>query len=395
MPNELAYALITPYSLLKSRTGGIISRLLALSGLDLVAARLYAPSDEFVGEYRALLARPDIEPDMKKGLLSYLDDYFRKDNKFGITNRTLLLLFYGEDAIARIRRSVGSLSRPDAQGNTVRGTYGDFIGYATGEMRHFEPAVFVGTDKAAIADELKLFARYADNDGGVLERVVTFPEGENPETTLVILKPDNFKLGSSRPGNIIDMFSRTGLCIVGARMLRLSVAQAEQFYGPLLPIFVRKLKKGVAERVGEVLRDSFDFPISDETVDAVADLLKEANAQHEFYRIVEYMSGQNPYAVTSEEHKKAPGTGKCLALLYRGPGAIAKIRECLGSTNPQEAAPGTVRSVYGDDLMKNGAHASDSVESAERERHIIGLWENTSPCDVEVLINEYLSEQKE
>jgi len=392
MAAELAYVLITPYSLLKSRTGGIISRLLARAGLDLVGAGLYAPSDEFVDEYRQTLARQDIEPEMKQGLLGYLEEYFRKDNKLGITNRTLLLLFRGEDAIQRIRQNVGSLSGPQAQGDTVRGTYGDFIGYTTGEMKHFEPAVFIGTDKATIADDLRLFAKYANRDGGILEHVVSFPDEAAVESTLVILKPDNFKPGSSRPGNIIDMFSRTGLCIVGATMLRFTVAQAEEFYRPLRTFFVDRLKKGVTERVAALLRDGFEFPVLDETVDAVADLLKDANAQHEFYRIVKYMSGGDPYTVTDPEEKRRPGKEKCLALLYRGPDAIRKIRDCLGSTNPEDAAPGTVRSVYGNDLMKNGAHASDSVENAERERKIVGLWKNQEPSEIEVLINEYLSQ---
>ena len=389
MSTEVAYVLITPYSLLKSRTGGIISRVLALSGLDLVGARLYSPSDEFVAEYRELLAAQDIKPEFKAGLFDYLDNYFRRDNTLGITNRTLLLLFEGEDAIARIRESVGSLSSVQDQGNTVRGTYGDFIGYTTGGMKHFEPAVFIGTDTDAIKGELKLFAKYADSDGGVLEHVVHFDK--EPETTLVMLKPDNFKLGSSRPGNIIDMFSRTGLCIVGAKLFRMSVAQAEEFYGPLRSLFIEKLKKGVVERVADRLRDAFDFPISDDTADAVSDLLKDGNAECEFNRIVSYMSGGNPYEVTDPEEKKKPGTSKCLALLYRGIDAVEQIRTCLGSTNPADAAPGTVRSVYGDDLMKNGAHASDSPESAEHERKIIGLWENVQPSDIELLVNEALS----
>jgi nucleoside diphosphate kinase len=391
MSTELAYVLITPYSLLKSRTGGIISRVLALSGLDPVGARLYSPSDEFVAEYRKLLATQDIKDEFKAGLLDYLDNYFRRDNTLGITNRTLLLLFEGEDAIAKIGESVGSLSSAQDQGNTVRGTYGDFIGYTTGEMKHFEPAVFVGVDRDAIKDELRLFAKYAGSDGGVLEHVVHFDGPQEPETTLVMLKPDNFKLGSSRPGNIIDMFSRTGLCIVSAKLFRMSIAQAEEFYGPLRTIFIEKLKRGVCERVGETLQQAFEFPVSDEMVNAVADLLKDGNAECEFNRIVSYMSGASPYDVTDPEEKLKPGTSKCLALLYRGIDAVEKIRACLGSTNPQDAAPGTVRSVYGDDLMKNGAHASDSIKSAERERKIIGLWENTVPNDIELLINEALS----
>ena len=40
---ELSYAIITPYTMRKSRTGGIIARLISRTGLDLVAARMFAP----------------------------------------------------------------------------------------------------------------------------------------------------------------------------------------------------------------------------------------------------------------------------------------------------------------------------------------------------------------
>ncbi|MCD6303984.1 MAG: nucleoside-diphosphate kinase, partial [Planctomycetes bacterium] len=60
-------------------------------------------------------------------------------------------------------------------------------------------------------------------------------------------------------------------------------------------------------------------------------------------------------------------------LLYEGPDAIRKIRTVLGSTDPSKAEPGTVRSDFGRDLMRNGAHASDSPENALRERRIVGL----------------------
>ena len=83
--------------------------------------------------------------------------------------------------------------------------------------------------------------------------------------------------------------------------------------------------------------------------------------------------------------------GKCVALLYQGGDAIEKIRGRLGATNPQEAEDGTVRSVYGYDLMKNGAHASDSPESAERERRIVGLGEEGETCDVKEIIDAYLA----
>ena len=51
MSQQLAYVIITPYSLHKSRTGGILSRLITRTGLELVAARMFAPSAELVREY--------------------------------------------------------------------------------------------------------------------------------------------------------------------------------------------------------------------------------------------------------------------------------------------------------------------------------------------------------
>ena len=46
MSQQLAYVIITPYSLHKSRTGGILSRLITRSGVELAAARMFAPSAE-------------------------------------------------------------------------------------------------------------------------------------------------------------------------------------------------------------------------------------------------------------------------------------------------------------------------------------------------------------
>ena len=46
MSQQLAYVIVTPYSLYKSRTGGILSRLITRTGLDLVGLRMFAPSAE-------------------------------------------------------------------------------------------------------------------------------------------------------------------------------------------------------------------------------------------------------------------------------------------------------------------------------------------------------------
>ena len=46
MPQELAYVIITPYSLHKSRTGGILARLISRTSLEMEAARMFAPGPD-------------------------------------------------------------------------------------------------------------------------------------------------------------------------------------------------------------------------------------------------------------------------------------------------------------------------------------------------------------
>ena len=48
---ELSYAIVTPYSMRKSRTGGIVARLISRTGLDVAAGRMFAPSAELVSRY--------------------------------------------------------------------------------------------------------------------------------------------------------------------------------------------------------------------------------------------------------------------------------------------------------------------------------------------------------
>lgn len=391
MKEELAYVLITPYSLVKSRTGGIIGRLLSMGHLELVGARMYAPSDEFVDRYCATIEAQDIKPPLKKALLTYLNDYFRRDNRFGISNRTMLLLFQGPDAIRILKDDVVGSITGDIRGDTVRGTYGDYIQGEDGQVEYFEPAVLTATDEETNRKQLALLAEYAEKDGGVLEHVLKFPEGEKAETTLAIIKPENFVKQSSRPGNIVDIFSRSGLFIVGAKVLMMDVERAERFYLPVREALREKLKPKLVKQLRESLGVTFGFPLKDETLDRMADEIKNLNAEHEFNKIVEYMTGINPSRVQDPQERKKPGTAKCLALLYRGIRAVDKIRNILGSTDPMRAADATVRSIYGYDLMRNAAHASDSLECAEMERKIVGLWDNQAPCEEKELIERYLA----
>ena len=61
MSEELSYVIVTPYSIRKSRTGGILARLISRTGLDLVGARMFAPGKELTEKYASLLVT-DPEP---------------------------------------------------------------------------------------------------------------------------------------------------------------------------------------------------------------------------------------------------------------------------------------------------------------------------------------------
>ena len=52
---QLAYVLINPYTIHKSRTGGVISRLFTRTALELVAARMFAPSKALAEEFAATI----------------------------------------------------------------------------------------------------------------------------------------------------------------------------------------------------------------------------------------------------------------------------------------------------------------------------------------------------
>lgn len=59
--------------------------------------------------------------------------------------------------------------------------------------------------------------------------------------------------------------------------------------------------------------------------------------------------------------------GPIIVQVLEGDNAIARYREIMGATNPQNAAPGTIRAEFGQELPCNSVHGSDSEESAARE----------------------------
>lgn len=393
MADDLAYAMITPYSLHKSRTGGIIGRLVSLARLDLVGIHMVAPSDAWVDEYVGILRRSDLANNARDAFIAYADEHLRRSNPLGLSNRCMVLLFRGPNAFEHLLGDVVGNASPRVTGHTVRGTYGDFRRNADGSVRYFEPAVICGPCPETAEEELAFLARTASTDGGVIEQSVDFlPDADTFETQLVILKPENFERRSRRPGYIIDVFSRTGLYIVGAKLLSMSAAQGEAFYGPLLDVFRSKLQFLIENTLRERLDGAFDFDLPETFFEEAKAGLADLNARTEFAKIVHYMTGVDPRTVASDPQRKRPGPVQCLALLYRGPHAIEKIRQMQGATNPEQAEEGTVRSDFGRDLMRNAAHASDSPENAERERRIIGLWESEDRPAFQRIIEEHLGQ---
>ena len=395
MKNELTYALITPYSIIKSRTGGIIGRLLRLSNLELVGARMFVFSDEFVDTYARDLRGTASDPKIGQGWFDYIKEHLSRGNRFSILPRCMVLLFRGDDARRHLKDEViGSFTRTPV-GDTVRGTYGDLVFDVWGNVDYFEPAAITAPDDEANQRHLSLFAKYALSDGGILEDQLILPDDQNVETSLVLLKPDNFERPSGRAGNIIDIFSRTGLFMVAAELISMTADQGIKFYGHLRELFVERLKKLVEAQLRESLSNTFGFAISDQIYDHMADQLKQLNSEHEFERIVHYMTGVDLKEVVDPQQRKQTSHTKCLAILYRGSNAIDKIRTRLGATNPSEAQPGTARSEFAQDLMRNGAHASDSVPSAKRERKILGLDKETpDSCRFKQIIDEFLAQAK-
>jgi len=377
MAQQLAYVIITPYSLYKSRTGGILSRLITRTGLELVAVRMFAPSAELVKQYsQAIISANDPQDRRIQDLLyQYILQNLSPDPKTGRRRRVMMLLFKGDDAVRKTRSVVGNISADRRGGETIRDTYGDLIIDENDQVRYFEPAVLAPPTADESEAKLKLWTRHSDTDGGVLENVIGYQAGEKPQRTLVLIKPENFRFPSGRPGNVIDFFSRTGLFIVGIKLHRMSVAQALEFYGPVREMLRTKLKDVFAGKAKTVLEKEFNVRIPADKERQLGDILGPVFGDNQFENIVKFMSGRAPSEVPKTDWER-PGDEKCIALVYEGIEAVRKIRDVLGPTDPSKAPPGSIRREFGQTIMVNAAHASDSEENAKREMGIVNVAEN-------------------
>ena len=371
---ELALVLITNKSLERSLTGHIIKEIFSggVKPLELIEVRMFAPSEELISEYIELI--------IEKPFRDFLYREYIQQNRGPVKKRIMLLLFSGENAISQIRGIVGPISR--RIDGTIRNSFAEFEEDESGNIKgFFDPSVIIIPEKEVAEKVLRLWAKYSKKDGGLLRDIIDWEkliekwdyheiealkhrEGlevdkeallKNIQTTLVLIKPDNIYTKSRRVGEIINALSGPGLKLIGAKAVNMSINQAVEFYAPI--------EKKLIARLGE------------------------DRGRKEFSRLIEFMTGRDPYKVEDPEIRNLPGDRdhQSLALVYQGPFAISRIRRKIGATNPQEAEPGTIRREYGHDIMRNGVHASDSPSSARREIEILDF----EATRMEKVVNEF------
>ncbi len=125
------------------------------------------------------------------------------------------------------------------------------------------------------------------------------------ERTFSIIKPDAVAAGNA--GHILQQLTDGGLRPVAMRLVQLTTAQAEGFYG--------------------------------------------VHRERPFFRdLVKFMT-----------------SGPVVVQVLEGENAIAKNRELMGATDSKKAAPGTIRQKYGTDIERNAVHGSDAPETAKFE----------------------------
>ena len=395
MKEELSYILITPYTILKSRTGGVIARLLSRTDIELVGAQIIAPTQELATEYAEGLKETVGKRNQKFAELFH--EYVMKtfSPSEGRRHRVMMLIFKGENAAKKLFSIAGEITTDASSdqkritGETIRDTYSDLvIGKTSGRVRYFEPAVLTPPNFECAFKRLKMFADFAAQENNIVENM-EYEHPENIERTLVIIKPDNWRYPSSKPGNIIDMFSRTGLRIIGCKVHRMSVAQALKFYGPVKQVLHDKLAGKIGDKAADILENQLEISLDESHRKFLRNTVGTVFAENQFDSIIEFMSGLKP-GDCPDENLKQPGLVKSMVLIYEGVDAVSKIRNVLGPTDPTKAPGGTIRREFGQDIMVNTAHASDSTENAVREMGIVEINNN----NIAETIHKFLDKMK-
>ena len=148
------------------------------------------------------------------------------------------------------------------------------------------------------------------------------------ERTLILVKPDGVQRGLI--GQIIGRIEQKGLQLASAKLIQLDRDIAETHYG---------------EHVGKPF----------------------------FNGLVDFIT-----------------SSPIMAMVIEGVDAIAVMRSTMGSTNPIEAAPGTIRGDYGLSIGLNLIHGSDSIDSAKREIDL--FFSNSEIIDYSRDVDRWITE---
>ena len=195
MAKKLSYVLVTPYTVAKSRTGGVLSRLISRTDLELVGAQIFAPDQDFTDKYATSLRER-----APQNQLVLLADYVKTNfgPSGGRPHRTLLLLFKGENPCEQLLDVCGHLYTHHVEvdalaGETIRDTYSDLIFNpdSTDEVKYFEPAVLTPRHQAEANNDMRLFAEFLEGRENLVQNI-TYPDPKKIERTLEIIKPDNW-----------------------------------------------------------------------------------------------------------------------------------------------------------------------------------------------------------
>lgn len=367
MDRDLSFLIVTPHALRKGLSGVILSRLLSRTGLELAAAKIMAADEAFAKDFADALAPFHSCPCQPE----YIRTRFVPVNGRG--RAFLALLLKGPSAVEKVAEAAGSLALTEGAGVTIRDAYAEVMRDETGKIIYFEPAVIVPESQTEADALLPMLAKLAAETPNIVEKSDT-ADGSG-ERTLVILKPENWRRPGVRPGAIMDIFTRTGLALVGCKVHHIPLADALEFYGPVQFALRSKLAPKIAEKAKACLEEKFSVRLRPESDKLLLESIGTDFADDQFFQIVEFMSGVKPSECPADQ-RTAPGKAQCMVLIFEGRDAVARIRTVLGPTDPSKAPGGTVRGEFGTNVMVNSAHASDSQESFVREAGILRVQEN-------------------
>ncbi len=268
----------------------------------------------------------------------------------------MLLLFEGEDAVRKIYEVTGSIRQRWMSGQTVRDTYGDMVrDPVTNVVEYFEPAVLVGASTQVVSHVMRMLLKYLAKDAGLVRGAMDFQTNEDVQRTLVMLKPDNWRQPSLRAGNIMDLLSSAGLRIVGVKKFAMSVAQAEEFYGPVKENLKKVFKHFGSDRAAQALAREFGFPVDAAKMDDLCNQLAPLFAEREFENIVEFMTGHRPSICSAEEKfilaRKSVSRLSMKVLMRSTRSAISWAQQIRTRRVPDRSAASSVRISWSMRLM--------------------------------------------